>query len=165
MRLLSTWHGDTPYWRRQPPQNLAWSRGFARWPKREDVKSEHTPPASGGRGQRLVKGQRPKHSDEDKKFCAGCRRQYGVSPCHVKKTALIEWGCGGGRGCWCKDCYDLYRIWFSAGHSLTCFKDWLDADPKNRWEFQEIWQGYISLRVKGDSRVTRNKLAESLGLA
>ena len=138
---------------RKQPRATSPGRTALTPPTREDAKSEHTSSASGGHGQRLVKSQRgrPKHSDENKKFCAGCRRQCGVSPCHVDRTAIVEWAAGGGRGCWCKDCYNLYRTWFSASHSLTCFKDWLDADPKNRKEFQEIWQRYISLRVQGSS--------------
>ena len=150
---------------RKQPRATSPGRTALTPPTREDANSEHTSSASGGHGQRLVKGQRPKHSDEDKKFCAGCRRQYGVSPCHVSsnRTGIVEWAHRGGRGCWCKDCYNLYRTWFSDGHSLTSFWAWLDADPKNREEFHEVWQGYISTRVQGTSRISKEKLAQMLG--
>ena len=131
--------------------------------KREDAKSEHTSPASGGRGQRLVKGQRPKHSDKER-FCGGCHRQYGVSPCYVDRTAIVEWGQGGGRGGWCNDCYSLFRTWFLENHDLTYFLEWLDADRKHREEFQEVFLAFISLKAEGEgeTKVTKKKLSERL---
>ena len=133
-------------------------------PKKELVKAEiPASPASGGRGLRLVKGQRGQKPD-DNKFCGGCGRQYGVSPCYVDRTQIVEWGQGGGRGGWCNDCYNLFRTWFVHDHDLTYFDDWLACDPKNRKTFQELFLAFISLRVEGASKVTNNMLSDRLRL-
>ena len=82
-----------------------------------------------------------------RKFCGGCRREYGVSPCYVDGTKIVQWLDAGGRGSWCIDCHRVWRTKYSDEHHLAYFREWLESDGRSRLEFSLLLGQHIARRA------------------
>ena len=97
-------------------------------------------------------GQPTQPLDEPRK-CHGCRREFGVSPCYVDRSKIVQWALHHGRGGWCADCHTVWRAKYRDQFPLACFKAWLDSDPKHRLEFSLRLMQYISLRAHRPAQI------------
>jgi hypothetical protein len=90
--------------------------------------------------------------DAVEKFCAGCGRSQLHSTCYIKRTP-IQWGLPDGRGMWCRDCHNCWRLMYAAVSTLVMFAVWLRR-PTNATEWEFTLVSFLSLKQEGIERVS-----------
>lgn len=88
----------------------------------------------------------------EKQPCPGCKRLYGQSGCFIA-GGLVQWSLPGGRGAWCRECFNLWRICFQPHCKLFAMHDWL-LTSSNYDEWELCFAAYVSLKREGVERVT-----------
>ena len=98
--------------------------------------------------------------DEDdpttERHCVGCYRGQRSGVCFWSKS-VISWAVLDGRGHWCKDCHNLWRVLLRETTSLALLGPSL-SHPANRSSWWLHLVAYISLRKEGSERITRPAL-------
>ena len=97
------------------------------------------------------------------KACSGCFRSIECGRDWVNPEETVAWGHPNNRGCWCRDCFNLWRLRHSSDRSLIVFGVWLRRSENYAvWEIELI--AYVSLVAEGISRVSSEALAKRVDL-
>jgi hypothetical protein len=80
--------------------------------------------------------------------CHGCTRTP-VCNDFVRAGDVVSWALPDNRGCWCKDCYTVYRTYYNRIKSLTMFNHWLRSEDANRHQFVQVLIAYLFPRTRG----------------
>jgi hypothetical protein len=89
--------------------------------------------------------------------CHGCTRTP-VCNDFVRAGDVVSWALPDNRGCWCKDCYTVYRTYYSRIKSLTMFNHWLRSEDANWHEFVQVLIAYLSLAHEGAKQIRKDTL-------
>lgn len=104
------------------------------------------------------KGTEDKSTASSKsKPCVGCSRKEG-SLCTLSAGGSVAWAFRDNSGCWCRDCFNIWRTAYGSQMSLTLFSKWVVA-PENRLDFFLKFLAFISLKAGGEDKVTLPMLA------
>ena len=97
------------------------------------------------------------------KACSGCFRSIECGRDWVSPEEKVAWAHPNNRGCWCRDCYNLWRLRHSSDRSLIVFGVWQQRSENYAvWEIELI--AYVSLVTEGISRVSSEALAKRVDL-
>ena len=100
-------------------------------------------------------------SDEDVS-CLGCFRGSVTGKSWYDPSQPLEWN-SGGRGSWCKDCYNTWRTVYQPTHTLTLFTTWLqDENNFQRWESTLF--SYVSLVYEEFPKITSEMIQQRVQL-
>lgn len=125
-------------------------------PTKREVKVEEQEEGGG-----LVAVHHDPESVGDFRPCTGCARIQGVSPSFWHPADKVAWGAASGRGNWCRDCHNCWRLFFAQDHPLVLFAIWLsEADHFKQWE--EVLVCYLMLQKEGCLRVTTGMISDRL---
>lgn len=97
------------------------------------------------------------------KGCNGCGRTTG-GQCWINVGELVQWALPNGRGLWCRDCFNVWRLRFSDTSKLCVMPAIMKSNPQQRVEFDFGLVAYISLRREGAERVNGPQLASRVAL-
>ena len=134
-------------------------------PKRErPIKCERSPrPHDGQSDGSVAELQLVAAEDDDEaesteeKLCTGFKRSYETGICWVTGDPL-QWGLPRGRGNWCKDCFNLWRLVWGSRTNLIMFALWLESEENWRtWELHLV--AALMMKKEGVERLTTEKLA------
>ena len=70
----------------------------------------------------------------------------------------LQWGLPSCRGNWCRDCFNVWRLLYSAVCTLVAFAMWLKK-PENALDYEMNFVSYLSLRSEGIERISESVLA------
>ena len=93
--------------------------------------------------------------------CTGCNRTLKTGR-HWVSNERVVWAHPNGRGLWCRDCHNLWRLQHS-DMSLLLFGQWL-AEYVNRQHWEIGLLSYISLLVEGHIRIQKETLCTRIDL-
>jgi hypothetical protein len=111
-------------------------------------------------GNKLKTADDPGSDDEDNsnvsnlphgKRCSGCLRVCGVDKSYYVTDKPFAWLYADGRGEWCKDCGNTFRLLYKNVMSLPTFTRWL---RDHRVEFLGNLLAVVTLRKEGIKHVT-----------
>ena len=126
--------------------------------KQEDVEE-------GGTVKDAVPAYGDEEDDDKRKCCIGCHRNARTGRCFVRPDEeAVAWAFPSGRGCWCRDCYNVWRLRFSQKMPLATMSYHLKQNTTVITEFEVALVSYISLRRNGSDRVSGPALAERMEL-
>jgi hypothetical protein len=126
--------------------------------KQEDVEE-------GGTVKDAVPACGDEEDDDKRKCCIGCHRNARTGRCFVRPDEeAVAWAFPSGRGCWCRDCYNVWRLRFSQKMPLATMSYHLKQNTTVITEFEVALVSYISLRRNGSDRVNGPALAERMEL-
>ena len=101
--------------------------------------------------------------DRTAKACSGCFRSSEFGRDWACPEEKVAWGHPNNRGCWCRDCFNLWRLRHSNDRSLIVFGVWLwRSENYAVWEIELI--SYVSLVAEGISRISNESLAKRVDL-
>jgi hypothetical protein len=95
------------------------------------------------------------------KRCLGCLRVSGVDKSYYVSNKPFAWLYTEGRGEWCKDCGNTYRLLYKNVMGLPTFANWL---RDHRLQFQGNLLAVVSLRQEGINHVTTEKVEKRVEL-
>ena len=105
-------------------------------------------------------GVKDELQDKGADGCLGCHRQPGGRSFYVAGEPL-EWAFHEGRGKWCRDCYNCWRVQYSLTHTLELFGQWLKMS-RNFKEWQVALVAYLSLKFEKCSQIRKKSLQKRI---
>lgn len=88
------------------------------------------------------------------KECLGCYRQFGVDMSFMSAQTPLVWMYQDGKGTWCRDCNNVYRLMLKARMPAAFFERWLGQSAANRQQWSRLLLSYLSLKYDGQNHVT-----------
>jgi hypothetical protein len=88
------------------------------------------------------------------KSCLGCLRLGGPDLSFSVLGSSFSWRYAKGRGAWCQDCHNVYRVFFKALMTLVIFERWVQGSD-NRRAFLKALIAYLSLKFEGCKHVAK----------
>ena len=92
--------------------------------------------------------------DPNNKFCAGCNRNAITGKCWVREGEPVVWALPQGRGAWCRDCFNVWRLRFAQKMPLVTMPYHFKTNALVITEFEVAIVAYISIRRGGAERVS-----------
>ena len=92
------------------------------------------------------------------KDCNGCNRNSVTGRCWTNPSEGVIWAMSNMRGCWCRDCFNLWRLHFQDKVTLVMLTCHLKSSPQTLEEWCLGLLAYFSLRREGVDRVSREGL-------
>lgn len=105
----------------------------------------------------------PPGRESANKTCPGCHRNASTARCYINPEEPVQWALPLGRGAWCRDCHNTWRLWFYPRTQLSAFPAHLQK-PDMRNEFDCALIAYVSLRRAKHERIAYQLLAERIDL-
>ena len=99
----------------------------------------------------------------DGKECAGCLRVGGVDYSFYVPGEPFTWRYSKGRGSWCQDCHQAWRIQYKSLMSLALTERHLCRE-NNRLQFLKILVSYVSMKSEGMKHVGKPQLEARIKL-
>ena len=81
--------------------------------------------------------------------CIGCTRNSDQDFSYLAEGKIVfDWHYGGDKGCWCRDCFNLWRTKFKPKLSSVLFSRWI---KDNRLEYLGFLLAFLTLKFEGFS--------------
>lgn len=100
---------------------------------------------------------------EPGKTCSGCWRSYKTDAAYITPGVDFCWLYSDGRGAYCRDCANTYRIMHKPVMNLGFFELWI-AQPQHRLLFWKQLISYLTLKRDGVSHVTAPAVSSRLSM-
>ena len=98
-------------------------------------------------------------TDSRAKICSGCDREFQKDKCFLEPHAFVKWQLPDGRGCWCADCFSVWRTSFQQDHPLAIFGKWIRLSTDNEEEWKITMLATLSLKFEGASQIRKPMVA------
>ena len=88
--------------------------------------------------------------------CIGCTRNSDQDFSYLAEGKIVfDWHYGGDKGCWCRDCFNLWRTKFKPKLSLVLFSRWI---KDNRLEYLGFLLAFLTLKFEGVQHVVLSRI-------
>jgi hypothetical protein len=87
--------------------------------------------------------------------CNGCMRHSDKHMSFYDPEQPIEWAAESSRGGWCNDCHNLWRNCERSTRTLVLYALHLETAWEHRQRHVQLLISYISLKIEGNKRITR----------
>ena len=101
---------------------------------------------------------------DDEKVCAGCARSSVHGRCFIRPDERLSWALPHSRGAWCRDCLNVWRLWFIDRMHLVTLPRHLKLTAGVQTDFDLALIAYVSLRRQGVERISKSALSDRIDL-
>ncbi len=93
--------------------------------------------------------------------CHGCTRTPERND-FVRAGDVVSWALPDIRGCWCKDCFTVFRTYYNSIKRIKLFSKWMQADEANWHQFVHVLITYLSLAREGYQQIRQAMIDKRL---